>query len=310
MNNNILIGHLGWDGCHFLCSCLTMSDEVYFNNFTLRGKIEYFFKGMSTISKVDGRPIWNDVFMFFGSSYQTDGAIHYRHAWINDFHNHFEQFSVDSGLEHKTRISRLHVPIYYKLEEMLEKNISHPLVDMFKSKHFICLVNTRLFSSLRSIKVDHDLRVPNPNRWDKGFAPIPDVKWFDGPLTEVDEITNSTTVSEFKLLPKEIQETIRSTNNRSLDDLFNLTELYKSDNDLLKSMITYEWDCNWFLDEQETIENIKILYSKMNLGKCNEKLISKMYKVWVDKMDYIKKWYIKDSGPDKMSPVDVEMFIK
>lgn len=293
MNNNILIGHLGWDGCHFLCSCLTMSDEVYFNNLTLRGKIEYFFKGMSTISKVDGRPIWNDVFMFLDHLIKLMELIHYRHAWINDFHNDFEQFLVDSGLEQKTRISRLHVPIYYELERMLKKNISHPLMDMFKSKHFICLVNTRLFSSLRSIKVDHDLRVPNPNRWDKGFAPIPDIKWFDGPLTEFDEITNSITVSEFKLLPKEMQETIRSTNNRSLDDLFNLTELYKSDNNVLKSMITHEWDCNWFLDEQETIENIKILYSKMNLGNCNDKLISKMYKVWVDKMDYIKKWYIK-----------------
>ena len=44
MNNNILIGHLGWDGCHFLASCLAMSDEVYFNHYTLRGKMEYFFK--------------------------------------------------------------------------------------------------------------------------------------------------------------------------------------------------------------------------------------------------------------------------
>jgi len=78
MNNNILIGHLGWDGCHFLASCLAMSDDVYFNHYTLRGKMEYFFKNMSNIIKVDGKPVWSDVFMFYGSSYQSNGYVHYR----------------------------------------------------------------------------------------------------------------------------------------------------------------------------------------------------------------------------------------
>ena len=85
MNNNILIGHLGWDGCHFLASCLTMSDEVYFNHHTLRGKIEYFFKNMANITKVDGKPVWSDVFMFYGSSYQSNGYVHYRQLLVNDF---------------------------------------------------------------------------------------------------------------------------------------------------------------------------------------------------------------------------------
>lgn len=308
-NNNILIGHLGWDGCHFLGSCLTMSDEVYFNNFTLRGKVEYFFKSISSIEKVDGKPIWNDVFMFFSTSYQTDGHIHYRYAWINGTDNNFEQFESDLGLKQKTCVSRLHVPVYYPLRNMIEKSISHPVMDMFKSKYFICLVNTHLFASLRSIKIEHDNRTPND--WDEGFAIIPDVKWFGGPLTEIDEITNSITVSEFQSLPAEVQKKVISHRNSNLEELFNLTKLYKDDNDLLKTMITHQWDCNWFLTEEETIEHIKFLYSEMNLGKCNEKLIRKMYKIWINKMDYIKKWHINDPDESEyITPINNERFIK
>ena len=235
-NNNILIGHLGWDGCHFLSSCLSMSDEVYFNHFTLRGKVEYFFKNMSKINKVDDKPVWSDVHMFFGSSYQSNGYIHYRQLLVNDFNDKFEQFSPNSNPEQKTLVSRLHVPIYYPLSDMMEKNVLHPIVDMFRSKYFICLVNTKLFASLRSIKIKHDPQ--SMNSWDEGFATIPDIKWYDGPLVDVDEITNSITVSEFHTLPKEVQQTLKSHHNSNLDDLFDLTKLYKIDNDLLKTFIT------------------------------------------------------------------------
>jgi hypothetical protein len=319
-NNNILIGHLGWDGCHFLGSCLTMSDEVYFNNCTLRGKIEYYHKSMSDISWVNGEPVWSDVFMFFGTSYQTDGYIHYRHAWNNDSESNLEQFPSDSRSKQQTIISRLHVPIYYELGNMLKKNISHPVMDMFKCKYFICLVNTHLFSSLRSIKIENSDVIDDS--WDDGFAKIPDMKWFNGPLTEVDKITNSVNVSQFQLLPKEVQEHIRSYHKSDLDGLFNLTKLYKSDNDILKSMITHQWDCDWFLNEDDTVDGVKFLYSEMNLGKFNENLIRKMYKIWIRKIDYIKTWYVKNESSinnemevkydrcTDMTPLNKEMFMR
>lgn len=309
MNNDILVGHLGWDGCHFLCSCITMSDEIYFNNFTLRGKMEYFFKNISTTSIINGKPVWNDTFMFFGTSYQTEGHIHYRQIWVNDVNTNFEQFEFDSRSYQKSLVSRLHVPIYYPLQDMLQKNISHPVVKMFDSNHFICLVNSHLFASLRTIKIENDTSIPDD--WSTEFTTIPDIKWFDGILTEIDKITNLITVSEFQLLSKEIQEKVKLNRNSNLEDLFNSTKLYKCDNNLLKSMVTYEWDCNWFLVEDDTISNIKDLYSKMNLGRCNEKLISKMYKIWIKKIDYLKKWHINDSDKsDYTSPIDEDMFLK
>jgi hypothetical protein len=72
-----------------------------------------------------------------------------------------------------------------------------------------------------------------------------------------------------------------------------MKDLYKKYNDLLKDKITHQWDCNWFLSEEETFENIKFLYSEMNLGECNQKLIREMYKVWIRRIDYIKKSHVK-----------------
>jgi len=296
MNNNILIGHLGWDGCHFLGCCLAMSDKVYFNNFTLRGKVEYYFKNMTHIGKMYGKPLWTDVFMFHGSSYQSPTYIHYRNAWINDPKSDYEQFSSDSRTTESTLLSRMHVPIYYPLQDMIQKDHQHPLTEMFKSIYFICLVNIKLFCALRTIKLEHNNRELVEDSWDKGHAPIADIKWYDGPLDYFNQMTNSLTISQFQSLPKDAQENIKKYHKANLDDLFGLTELYKSDNDFLKTLITHQWDCDWFLSEDETFENLKILYSQMDLGEINEELIRKMYRIWLKKMDYIKSWYIKDSN--------------
>jgi len=211
------------------------------------------------------------------------------------------------------------VPIYYPLKEMLEKNISHPMMDMFKCKNFICLINTSLFASLRSIKLEHDDGIPGS--WNEDCARIPDLKWFDGPLTEIDRMTNSLTVSAFESLPEESKDLIKSYHNKNIDDLFNLTKLHKSDNDLLKTMITHQWDCNWFLNEDETIQGLKVLYFEMNLGKLNENLIRKMYRIWINKIDFIKNWYVTNGFSNNesevehgrcsdMTPLNKEMFMK
>lgn len=193
------------------------------------------------------------------------------------------------------------------------------MMDMFKSKHFICLVNTSLFASLRSIKLEENDGIEGA--WDDECAPIPDLKWFDGPLTDVDRMTNTLTVSAFRSLHEESKNEIKSYHKKNLDDLFNLTKLNKEDNDVLKTMITHEWDCNWFLDEDETIQGIEVLYSEMKLGKMNENLIRKMYRIWINKIDFIKNWYVTNGvsnneiGVDydrciDMTPLNKEMFMK
>ena len=91
-----------------------------------------------------------------------------------------------------------------------------------------------------------------------------------------------------------LKKILKKYHKANLDDLFGLTELYKSDNDFLKTLITHQWDCDWFLSEDETFENLKILYSQMDLGEINEELIRKMYRIW------LKKWIISRVGTLKI----------
>lgn len=296
-NNNILIGAEGLDGANFLASCLTMSDEVYFNNYTLIDKIEYFFKGMSEIEEKNGVPIWSDVSMLFSSCAREKNKVSFS---IYQSKSLYE--SLEPNLNNKSLISKVRLPVFWPLKVLVLKNPQDPIVKLFESKYFIGLVNPDLFISLRSVL---------------GYSELNNHQDYNLDLL---------TISEFNFLPKETQETIkhncRSNFKRLFDsDIFdhhkwNMSNLecdldyikvieshinnnkdgnlYKEDNQLLENKITHQWNCNWFLTEGDTIENIKILYSEFNLGKCNEKLICKMYKVWYDRMEYIKKWYMRE----------------
>ena len=56
--NNILIGAEGIDGANFLGACLSMNNQVYFNDCSLNEKVEFFFNAMSIHNK-------NKVIIFY-----------------------------------------------------------------------------------------------------------------------------------------------------------------------------------------------------------------------------------------------------
>lgn len=283
MTNSILIGAEGLDGANFLCSCLTMSHEVYFNNYIIDDKIEFFFKCMSNLDRINDIPVWDDCSMLFNSCARSKDKLK-----LSTY-----QFKTENP-NNKTLINKIRLPIFWPLSIHISKNPEDPLSKLFESKYFIGLVNPDLFISLRTVLIDPDLiddSIPN---------------------------FNLLTVSEFNLLSKEIQERIKLNHQSGVERLFKCEvpfihkwhmsnmkcdiddmnrikreckniHVYKESNQLLQSKLTHEWDCNWFLSEDETFENINRLYSEMNLGKCNEKLIRKMYKVWIRRIDYVKK---------------------
>lgn len=290
MSNNILIGAEGVDGANFLCCCLSMSDEVYFNNKTIKEKIEFYFKNMTKVEKKNGLPVWSDVSMLFYSCYKKlSTKVTLSTYQSQKIYNDFIQTS-----DKKTLISKVHLPISWPLEFLIKKDSENKIVKLFEAKYFIGLINPDLFISLRTM--------------------------LDEPLLD------SLTVEEFNLLPIKTQEKIKSDYKSDIERLFELItnndkwdmtdmecsldfidalkeyelhkekliNIHKENCNLLKPLITHQWDCNWFLTEDETVENIKILYSQMNLGKCNEKLIREMYKVWINRINYIKKSHIKE----------------
>lgn len=294
-NNNILIGAEGVDGANFLACCLTMSDKVYFNNCSLTEKVKYFFNGMTHIEKMNNLPIWSDVSMLFQNCYNLRSITT---LTANQSKTTYE--SVKSTLNNKTLINKVCMPSFWPLDILKSKNPEDPILKLFESKYFIGLINPDLFISLRTVLNNSD---------DSEF--------------DLDLLN----IEEFNLLPKEIIESIKNNYQSGIERLFEfnsdiptfhkwnmvnmkchvdymrmnaevknndeLKDLYKKYNDLLKDKITHQWDCNWFLTEDDTFENINFLYSEMGLGECNEKLIREMYKVWIRRIDYIKKSHIR-----------------
>jgi hypothetical protein len=299
-NNNILIGAEGLDGANFLVSCLSMSDKVYYNNCTLKEKIEFFFRGMSNIQKKNGLPIWSDVTMLFHTCARIKNDLRFSTHQSKKLYE-----SVKSTVNDKTLISKVAMPQPWPLKILMSKNPEDPLVKLFESKYFIGLVNPDLFISLRTL--------------------LDDKEFVDDSIPDLDLFT----IQEFNLLSEEEKQRIKDNYRSGIERLFKfkpdiptiharnmsnmechidyrkqhddvdinmdvVEDLYNESNDFVKTMITYEWDCNWFLSEDETVENIKFLYSELNLGELNEKLIRKMHKTWIDRMDYIKRSHIKE----------------
>lgn len=296
-NNNILIGAEGLDGANFLCSCLTMSDKVYFNNCTLDEKIKFFFDGMNDIVEKNEVPIWSDVSMLFSGCARSKNKLSF------SIYQSKNKTSND-----KTLISKARLPIFWPLTIHMAKNPEDSLSKLFQSKYFIGLINPDLFISLRTMLIDPDC-IDNT---------IPNFNLF--------------TIREFNLLPNKVQEKIKYNHQSQSRRLFecnvsssyrriflhkwqmsnmechindmNIIEnelkyldFYRESNNLLRTKITHEWDCNWFLNEEDTVKNIKTLYLEMNLGICDEDLICKMHKVWIDRIDFIKKSHIETFSP-------------
>jgi hypothetical protein len=298
--NNVLIGAEGIDGANFLVACLSMNNKVYFNNYSVNEKVEFFFNGMTNIKKENGLPIWSDVSMLFNDCARSKSGIRFSTYQSKKIYE-----SVKDNLSDKVLINKVQLPLFWPLINVIEKNPEDPLVKLFESKYFIGLVNPNLFVSLRTVLGNSEL--------------------------------DFMTVQEFGLLSEELQKIIKEKYQSNIEQLFKcdgistnlvkfsttiqhrwnmhnmkcdldclqyaypeiknkekIGDLYKKSNELIKNKITHEWDCNWFLSEDETIENLKFLYSEFELGKLDQKLISEMYKVWIDRIDHIKKSHIKE----------------
>lgn len=295
MNNNILIGAEGLDGANFLTSCLTMSDEIYFNNCSLDEKIEFFFSGMSKIQKKNELPIWEDVSMLFSGCARAGDKVSFSTYQSKKLYE-----SVKLKLNNKNLISKIQLPLYWPLISLIKKNPEDPIVKLFESKYFIGLVNADLFVSLRTvlgnsdmdqftIKKFNSLLVSEQNIIkDKYQSNIEVLFRFDDMLADPDTKMNKWFMSNMEC-------NLDYLNHRSLDNIpTNWITNIKESNNLIKNKITHQWDCNWFLTENETIENVRCLYSKLNLSKFDEKLIRNMYRVWINRIDCIKKSHIKE----------------
>lgn len=308
MTNNILIGAEGIDGANFLAACLTMSDNVYFNNGSLKDKKEFYFNGMSNIKEMNGLPVWKDVSMLFHSCARYKAQVSLGTYQCKEIYE-----SVKSTLDDKSLISKVHLPLFWPLINLISKNPDDPLVKLFEPKYFIGLTSPDLFTSLRTVLGNPDLDLVTIQ--DFNLLPKKTQQQFKNKYrTDIEKLFNceiptrsSPLSNKWDMLnmkcdyhhlehfyPENRSYKVRSNGSEYYtSSVDRIRDIYRASNELLKSRITHEWDCNWFLTEKDTVKNIKLLYSELDLGQCNQTLIRSMYRVWIDRIDSIKTAHIE-----------------
>jgi len=299
MNNNILIAAEGIDGANFLAACLTMSDEVYFNNSSLDDKIIFFFTGMSKVSKKNGLPVWSDVSMLFSNCHRVRSKLIFQTYQSKKLYE-----SLKFSLNGKSLISKVAMPQPWPLKALRSKNPDDPLLNLFESRYFIGIINPDLFISLRMVLDDRDFVDPEIPNLD-----LFTIEKFNSlSKEEKDRIQNFyksdivrlfkfqrdiPTIHAWNMYDMECDVDYTKENKNEKIQMKDISEkFFNESRDLLEHKITHQWDCNWFLSEDDTIDGIKLFYDQMNLGKVNTELIRSMYKAWIGRINYIKNSHI------------------
>jgi len=265
-NNNILIIHLGGDGGNFLINCLSMSDHVYFNNLSKKDKVLYFFSGITNQPE-----IWNDICMWSGSITTTK-------IELNKF-NTLKNFLIKS-----------HYPLGIDKNDTRQlKNLK--LIDhcLSRIKYLIVFENTILFSCLRYFFDENGVSKTCYQQINSDKICLPK-----------DDFLNSLTIQEYFLLSEEQKNHLKNkyefkfeTMIQFLNDEFKNNEHDFQYTKHISQNYTFIWDVNWFLSEDDTVNNIQKLYQILEFDDWNENLIRFMYRMWIKKLDEIKLGFIK-----------------
>lgn len=150
--------------------------------------------------------------------------------------------------------------------------LNHLLKIIPYKKRVIYFKNSRVFSCLRNVFDNNGREIFDPDK-----------------IREVCEefyYLNSLDFNKYSSLSKEKQDDIKSTYSSDLPDIEKIKNQYP-ENDFIS------WDVNWFLDEQQTLINIKKLYDVLGFDDYDEELISMIYRKWIDVMNMIKQSLMK-----------------
>ena len=94
----------------------------------------------------------------------------------------------------------------------------------------------------------------------------------------------------YKQLSKVIQDEIAEVHgNEILEHYAELDKCKSIDQKLMNEHQYYVWDCDWFLDETTTINQIKELYKQLNLDDFNLDLVTEFYRAWIYKLNVLSK---------------------
>tara|TARA_B100001939_G_scaffold297196_1_gene271538 strand:- start:6566 stop:7546 length:981 start_codon:yes stop_codon:yes gene_type:complete len=187
------------------------------------------------------------------------------------------------------------------------------LLSVWKNAKVISLKNEKLFKYIRKFKHSHAYNCQHKlkNIWNL-ILKEEDINCVDVPT-----YFGAPDGRHFNNLPKNVKTTVKKYLNdsefvkrvnevarigysspvpKSFSEYKSLTKKQKSilENENLTEEYVYKdsvfvWDCNWYLNEENTLHNVKNIYNVLGLCEYNESHSRSFYKAWINKLEEISK---------------------
>jgi hypothetical protein len=273
LKHSIIVAHNCGDGGNFLINCLAMSDKIYYKNLDKKNKISYFFSGI-----IKQKESWSDICMW-------TNVINPNLKYLDEFISFFPENNPPNS---KDFLIKLHYPTIF--DESLVNGLKFMNYCLLEKKYLIVFTNSKLFSCLRHFFDDNgNDAISRTCIYDFFYQDL-----FNNDIPK-NNFLNNITIKEYSSFSDKEKDKLKELYELKFSDIiFFMNSLLINDSNNLQHVNSFQnkfnfiWDTNWFLDEDDTALNIQKLYQNLKFDDYDEKLIRKMYRAWIQKLDEIK----------------------
>jgi hypothetical protein len=289
--NSIIVSHFSGDGGNFLIAALTMSDKVKVGNGKIQGKkqkINYYFEKLDP-----DRKRWSDLTMWSGFLYNNDKHSGLRLSGLTDSSYYIYKHHYPTFIPEDLNLPKEKEPSV----EQREKGIIE-LLNKISTKtncFSICFKNPTIFTALRHYFFNSVSRTCN-YKFEKCNSGNTYHPYIDFPM---DEELNQLTIEEYQSISKERQNYFIEKYSTSYEQILSCVKNKKyhkfcdSFIDFYENRISFIWDVNWFLSEDDTANNIERLYDILEFDDYDDDLIRRMYRSWISRLSKIVELHRK-----------------
>ena len=293
-------------GGRFIANNLSLSSDCVMMHsklamMQLEGKLDSKQKLLILLNRLNSENkdlIWNDL------GFSLDHWIGREPSFIESVSNYRElsdheyrtKIYVDKGFQHITENNSKYLFLITHCPEELDKQLS-----VWKNARVISFKNDNLFRHMRRL---NNAQPHLKTIW----SLIPEeekVGWVAAPLSKkrFENLPENIKRTVWKYLndPEFISKVAESENLKYSVQVPRLFSQYKKLNQeqrmILESENTTEeyvypdsvfvWDCNWYLNEESTLHNIKNLYDVLELDDYNDSYSRCFYKLWIKKLEEV-----------------------
>lgn len=305
--NFIVATHFVGDGGNFLINALSMSKNVVNSEYpSVKQRKIHFLQSIEYNIKKEF--YYKDVYLWTKhiNSYGKINAPD--RVTLEEFYR--ERFSKLPEFESsKYYICKQHYPLWnlsnpdidpdkiHDVNIMLETTAKLFNVISTKTNCFnILFVNPTIFTALRHYFIKGFSWTCRYSLNQRGYSISYDVK-----NANAYEELNSLTIKEYQQLPESKRREIERKYSISYDEIlslfnedYNQLDVYY---DMFLNKTSFIWDVNWYLTEDDTVNNIKKLYDILGFDDYDDNLIREMYRGWIESLNLpVSKWRALDAN--------------